>query len=45
MDVVDDINNEEAYVEDEPQIMHGPSHDGPPRQDNVYVEGKIFIII
>lgn len=42
MDVVDDINNEEAYVEDEPQIMHGPSHDGPPKQDNIYVEDSFL---
>ena len=42
MDSVDDIQNEEAYVEDEPDIMHGPSHNDPSNQDQVYIQGKIL---
>ena len=39
MDSVEDSNNEEAYVEDEPQVMNEPN-DGPPNGNGGYIQGN-----
>ena len=40
MESVEDINNEEALVEDEPEILHGPSHDGPSNENQAFIQGN-----
>ena len=49
MESVEDIDNEEALVEDEPQILHGPSHDGPSNENQAFIQGNnmwtIFVFI
>ena len=42
MESVEDIDNEEAVVEDEPEILHGPSHDGPSNENQAFIQGKNF---
>ena len=39
MDSVEDANNEEAYVEDEPQVMNEPN-DGPSNGNGGYIQGN-----
>ena len=39
MDSAEDANNEEAYVEDEPQVMNEPN-DGPSNGNGGYIQGK-----
>ena len=39
MDSVEDANNEEAYVEDEPQVMNEPN-DEPSNGNGGYIQGN-----
>ena len=39
MDSVEDANNEEAYVEDEPQVMN-ETNDGPSNGNGGYIQGN-----
>ena len=39
MDSAEDANNEEAYVEDEPQVMNEPN-DGPSNGNGGYIQGN-----
>ena len=42
MDSVEDMDNEEAVVEDEPEILHGHSHDGPSNENQAFIQGNII---
>jgi len=39
MESVEDIDNEEAFVEDEPQL---PSHDGPSNENQAFIQDSII---